>query len=296
MRILISGARGLLGAQISRHLGANGHLVVPLARRASSEQGVVVWRPEKGDIDRSQLSGFDAVIHLAGEPIRGLWTSAKKQAIKDSRIQGTTLLARTMAELGDPPRAFLCASATGYYGDQGEAIVDETCPAGTNFLAHVCQQWEEACRPASEAGIRVVHLRLPPVLAREGGMLQTMLPLFRLGLGGRLGSGRQWQSWIEISDVVAAVVFLLDHPVQGPVNLSAPEPVRNDEMTRLLATLLRRPAIFHVPEWVLRALLREMAENLILTSCRARPEKLLAAGFQFQNSTMANALSSILIA
>ncbi len=292
MHILISGSGGLLGVHLSRHLAAQGHTITALVRRDTARTNTVLWQPTEGKIGR--LDHVDAVIHLAGESINGLWTKKKKRAIADSRVLGTSLLARTLAELAKPPAVLLCASAAGYYGHRGEEIVDEDSRNGDDFLAQVCRQWEEACRPAVERGIRVVHMRLAAVLAREGGMLHTILPVFRWGLGGRLGSGQQWMSWITLQDAVAAVTFLLQHSLHGPVNLCAPEPVRNAEFTRLLAGLLHRPALVRVPAWVLRLVLGELAEALLLSSSRLKPARLQAAGFQFKYATIQTALSSIL--
>jgi uncharacterized protein (TIGR01777 family) len=241
------------------------------------------------------LEGFDAVVHLAGESIaEGRWTEAKRGRIRDSRVQGTRVLADTLARLIHPPKVFLCASAVGFYGSRGDEELDEESPAGSGFLSDVCREWESACRPAVEAGIRVVNLRLGMVLSTRGGALAKMLPIFRLGLGGRLASGRQYVSWITLDDVVEAIQFVMaTDSLEGPVNAVAPGAVTNREFTRVLGRVLRRPAILPAPAFALRCVLGQMAQELLLASTRALPRRLLEAGFAFRDPDLEGALGRV---
>ncbi len=291
MRILVSGSTGLVGAALSRGLAARGHAVVPLVRGGARGANGVRWNPIEREIDRAALDaapGFDAVIHLAGENIAGgRWSAARKQRIHDSRAIGTETLARALAEMKRRPRVLLSASAIGFYGDTGDRSVDEGSAMGTDYLADVCRDWEAATKPAVDAGIRVAQMRTGLVLARDGGALKKMLPLFRLGLGGRLGSGTQWISWIALADLVGAFCFALDHDeLRGPVNCVAPAPVTNAEFTRALGRALHRPTVFPAPAPVLRLALGEMADALLLRSARVTPKRLASAGFAFTAPTI----------
>jgi uncharacterized protein (TIGR01777 family) len=277
VRIAVTGASGLVGSALTKSLAGQGHQVVPLARPSAFD-------PATGFVDRSVLEGAQAVVHLAGEPIgSGRWSPAKKQAIASSRREGTRALAEAVASLDSPPGAMVCASAVGIYGDRGDEVLTEQSSPGSGFLAQVCRDWEAASAPASRAGVRVVHLRFGVVLSPRGGALARQLPLFRLGLGGRLGSGRQYLSWVALDDAVAAAGFVLERPeLAGPLNVCSPEPVTNAAFTAELARVLSRPAWLAVPAFALGlALGPELARELVLASQRAVPERLSQAGFRF---------------
>jgi len=255
-----------------------------------------LWDPERGEIDAAALEGLDAVVHLAGENIAsGRWTAEKRRRIRESRVAGTKLLVRALAGLDRPPAVLVCASAVGFYGDCGARIVDETAPCGAGFLAGLCRDWEEAASAASEAGIRVVRLRIGLVLSAAGGALKKMLPLFRLGLGGRIGHGRQSMSWIALDDLVSLILHCIDEEsLAGPVNAVAPGAVTNREFTAALARVLRRPALLPAPAFLLRLALGGMAEELLLSSTRAVPAKALASGFTFRHPAVEEALRAVL--
>ena len=282
MKILISGSHGLVGKALVRSLVEDGQEVVRLVRRGHSiGQLQIEWHPNQGRIDAQHLEGFDAVVHLAGESIAsGRWTDEKKRAICDSRVKGTTLLSETLAQLSRPPAVFLSASAIGYYGNRGDEELTETSPPGNDFLASVCVEWEEATRPAVEQGIRTVLTRFGVILDREGGALAKMLTPFRMGIGGRVGDGRQWMSWIALDDVINALKFLLlDSAVRGPVNVVAPNPVTNAEFTTALGRVLSRPTFLPVPAFGARLAFGELADALLLSSQRVDPAVLTERGF-----------------
>ncbi|MBM3465412.1 MAG: TIGR01777 family protein [Armatimonadetes bacterium] len=291
MRILISGASGLVGTSLSNHLAERGHDVVPLGRGRGS---AVSWDPEARRVD--PLEGLDAVIHLAGENLAsGRWTPAVKERILQSRAEGTRLIAEALARAKNPPSTLLSASAVGFYGNRRDALLTEESPPGDGFLSKVCQAWEAATEPASEAGIRVAHLRFGVVLSPNGGALARMLTPFRLGLGGPIGDGRQYLSWITLPDLARAVSHLLkDRDLRGAVNFTAPEPVTNADFTKALAEALHRPAIFRVPAFAARLALGEMGEELLLASQRAVPSVLAQTGFTFENQTIGEALKRLL--
>jgi uncharacterized protein len=296
MRILVSGASGLIGRAVTRKLRERGDSVVPLVRREESEG--ILWNPQSGRFDAAGAEGADAAIHLAGESIAsGRWSSARKKAIYDSRVNGTRLLCERLAKLGRPPRVLVAASATGFYGDGGEIEQNETSSPGRGFLAEVCRAWESACGAARSKGIRVVNLRIGLVLAPDGGVLARMLPIFKLGLGGRIGDGRQWMSWITLRDLVRIVEFALaDETLAGPVNAVTPNPVRNSEFSRALARSLRRPALVAVPAVLLRAAAGQMAEELLLGGARVVPSVLTGHGFRFEESCLEAALDTLVAA
>lgn len=295
MRIAITGATGLIGSALTRRLAAEGHAVTVVTRRGG-RAGSVLWDPAAGRIDAAGLEGHDAVIHLAGESVAGLWTRARRARIRESRVHGTALLAGALAGLERPPRALLCASAVGYYGPRPpEEVVDERSAAGEGFLAEVARAWEAAASPAAAAGIRVASMRFGIVLSGEGGALAPMLPPFRLGLGGRMGSGRQIWTWIAIDDLCRAVSHLLAaESLSGPVNFVAPETPTNAEFTRVLARVLRRPALAPVPAFALRLVLGEMAEAMLLTGACVVPRRLLESGFAFRYPDLEGALRKVL--
>lgn len=281
-RVAVSGASGLIGTALTRSLTADGHEVVRLVRRAPRGAGEVRWDPASGRVDTAGLAGCTAVVNLAGAGIGDhRWTAAYKRELRDSRVLGTSALAAAAASLDEPPRVFLNAGAIGYYGDTGARAVDETAPAGTGFLPSLCVEWEEATAAAQEAGIRTVIARNGLVVARQGGAWARLFPLFKAGLGGRLGNGRQYWSYLSLHDEVAALRHLLaTETLSGPVNLTAPEPLINGEITAAMGRVLRRPTLFPAPAPVLRVALGEMAGD-VLGSQRVRPARLLESGFTF---------------
>lgn len=290
-RIVISGATGLIGGELLPALRRAGWSPERLTRRRP-EGSDIHWDPAKGVIDADRLDGAEVVIHLAGENIgTRRWTPERKRRIRESRIEGTTLLARTLAGLGRKPRVLVSVSAIGIYGDRGDDLLNESSETGDDFLADVGRMWESSADSARNAGIRVVHPRLGIVLSARGGALQRMLLPANLFLGGRLGSGRQWWSWVHIDDVVAAMLHLVDAPqLAGPVNVVAPAPVRNAEFMDKLRTVLKRPAIMPTPEFMLRLALGEMAEPLLLYSQRVNSEKLVESGYRFRFPDLMQAL------
>lgn len=298
-RVLISGASGLIGTALVRDFAASQISVTRLVRKPKPDNELeICWSPldTPALADPSQLEHFDAVIHLSGASVAAhRWTAAYKQEIVASRVQTTATLAELLAGLRSPPQAFLCASAIGIYGNRGDEVLTEASAAGTGFLAETCIDWEAAARPAGDAGIRVAHLRFGVVLSSEGGALAKMLPLFRLGLAGRLGSGKQWMSWISLSDAVAAISHIIETPqLPGPMNLVAPGPVTNAEFTRMLARAVHRPAILPVPAFALRAAVGEMADEALLSSARVSPAQLLQSRFRFHHEQLATALEALL--
>ena len=294
MRVAVSGTSGLIGQAVLKELAARGHVALPLVRPASKKTGIY-WDPNTGQIEREKLEGIDAVVHLAGETIAGLWTSARRQRILDSRVKGTSLIATTLASLDRPPGALVSASAIGYYGNRpASETIDETASSGTGFLRDVVLAWESAAGPARSAGIRVVHPRFGLVLGKGGGMLKPALPAFYAGLGGRLGSGKQIWSWVAIDDVAGSIVHMIEHgSLSGPVNVTAPNPVSNAEFTRILGEVLHRPTVLPVPEFILR-LVGDVAEELVLSGARVIPRKLLESGYHFRYPELRQALQAVL--
>jgi uncharacterized protein len=286
VQVAITGASGLIGTALARSLRGDGHAVRPLVRRPSDDPGAIRWDPAAGTIDAAALEGVDAVVHLAGAGIGDKrWTAARKREILESRTRGTGLVARAVADLDQPPRVLVSASGVHYYGDRGDEVLTEDSTPGDGFLAGVVQAWEAAAQPAVEAGIRTVHPRSGVVLAGHGGMLAKLVPLFRFYLGGRVGSGRQWMSWINLDDEVAALRFLIDdESVAGPVNLVAPHPVTNAQLTEALGRVLGRPTVVPVPAFGPRLVVgRAMADELLFGSLRATPQVLTETGFSFSH-------------
>jgi len=283
LRIAISGASGLIGSALSAFLSTGGHDIFPMVRRQPTEDHEIYWNPREGRIDREKFEGLDAVIHLAGEPVFGLWTRAKRHRIYESRAAGTRLITAMLASLDTPPSTFISASGVHYYGDHGVAPVPETTPSqGGGFLAAVCRAWEEAADAAREAGIRTVRPRIGIVLTPAGGALRVMAPIFSLGLGGRVGASDQYFPWITLDDLLGAIYHLLMTPsIDGPVNLTAPSPARMDTFTHTLAEVMHRPAVLSLPASIVRRVAGEMADELLLKSIRAVPSELLSSGYQF---------------
>ncbi len=293
MRIAITGSSGLIGSALVAELAAAGHEVTRVVRDAGgAAAGDVVWDPIAGSIDTAGLEGHDAVIHLAGESLVGLWTREKKDRIAESRTLGTRLLREALARLEQPPRVLLSASAIGYYGHRPPLeVVDEESRSGTGFLARTVAAWEAATWPAAESGIRVVNMRFGVVLSFSGGMLRAMLPIFRAGLGGRLGSGRQIISWVSLSEVPPVVQHLLARDdLSGPVNVVTPSPVSNAEFTAVLARVLHRPAVLRVPEYLLRLVGGELADEMLLSGAHVRPRRLSDSGYRFSYPELESAL------
>jgi uncharacterized protein len=297
MRIAITGSSGLIGTALGRSLRADGHEVAPVVRSASDDPRAVRWDPAAGTIDAAALEGVDAVVHLAGAGIGDRrWSEARKREIKDSRTNGTDLVARTLAGLSSPPKVLVSASAIGFYGDRGDEVVTELSAPGDDFLAEVVSAWEGATAPAAEAGIRVVHARSGIVLSGDGGVLPRMALPFRFFVGGRLGSGRQWVSWMSIEDEVGALRFLIERDdLASPVNLVAPEPVTNAELARAIGDVLHRPSLVPVPAFGPRLVLgREMADELLFVSQRVRPGVLIDAGYPFVHTDVTAGLRAAL--
>jgi uncharacterized protein len=293
--VLVSGSTGLIGSALVSALQEGGHRVRRLTRSGGSSEDVVRWDPSAGEIGASRIEGVGAVVHLAGENIVGRWTDAKKARIRDSRVRGTRLLAETLARLPTPPGVMVSASASGYYGDRGNELLSEESAPGDSFLASVGQEWEAAADPAREAGVRVVHPRFGIVLSTEGGALGTTLPIFKLGVGGKIGSGRQYWSWIAIDDVVGAILHVLtEDSLEGPVNVTVPDPPTNAEYTRVLGRVLGRPTVFPLPAPVARIMLGQLADELLLASQRIEPARLKGTGYSYRYPELEGALRHLL--
>jgi len=295
MNVLVSGATGLVGSALLPALTERGHVARRLSRGGGDEHDLS-WRPERGEIDEARLGGFDAVVHLAGESIaKGRWTEDKKARIRDSRRVGTRLLCDALARSKPLPKVLVSASAVGFYGNRGDAWLDEESALGAGFLAEVCREWEAATRPAIEAGIRVVHARFGFILSRHGGGLAQMLPPFRAGVGGKIGSGEQYVSWIAIEDLVGAILHALaSESLRGPVNFVGPAPVTNRDFVKSLGRVLKRPTFVPMPTFAARIAFGEMADELLLSSQRVAPRRLLASGYQFQCPDLDGTFSHVL--
>lgn len=297
MKILVSGSGGLIGSALVQRLTRAGHHVIPLKRAANPESTVAVasWNPDAAEVRLDRCAPLDAVVHLAGENIAQRWTPATKKRITDSRVRATRLLVSALLKRTQLPRVMICASATGYYGDRADASLNEQSGPGVGFLPDLCCAWEAAAQPAVTSGVRVVHLRLGIVLARQGGALAKMLPPFKLGMGGRMGTGRQYWSWIALEDVLRIIEHVLDsNSLAGPVNATAPNPLTNAQFTAALGRAVRRPAVIPVPGLLLKAVFGEMAQATVLCSARVFPDELLRNGFQFRFPTIDQALSHVL--
>ena len=302
MKLAVTGATGLVGGALCQNLIQAGHQVVALARNPEKAREklptveVVAWDATSGHPPIDALEGLDAVVHLAGEPVAaGRWTSQRKKMIHESRVAGTRNLVEGLSHCQNPPKVLVSGSAIGYYGTHGDELLEETSHPGNDFLAELCQQWESEAKRATDSGVRVVLVRSGLILAREGGALPRMLPLFKMCVGGPLASGTQWMSWIHIKDELEAIGYAIEHDeIEGPLNLTAPNPVTNEEFSRTLARVLRRPAFFRVPGFVLQLLLGEMAETLLLKGQRVLPKKLEQSGYQFSFSDLSGAFADLL--
>ncbi|HJU57022.1 MAG TPA: TIGR01777 family oxidoreductase [Pyrinomonadaceae bacterium] len=296
MKILVTGASGLVGHRLVPSLESKGHEVLRLVRNAPADSREVRWDPAKGTIDAAALEGVDAAVHLAGENLaEGRWTEEKKRRIRESRVKGTRLISETLAGLARKPEVLVSASAVGFYGNRGREVLTEQSATGDDFLADVCREWEEATAAAEHAGVRVVRLRFGVILSGEGGALKKMLFPFRMGVGGRLGSGEQYMSWVTLDDAVGAIEHALENrTLRGPVNVVAPQPVTNREFTKAMGSALSRPTIFPVPAFALRLLFGEMADATLLSSQRAEPARLKESGFVFKHPEIKSALKHVL--
>lgn len=298
MRVLISGSTGLVGSALIPLLATGGHTVVRLVRPGSAavDGTTVRWDPSSGSVDTARLEGLDAVVHLAGESVAGRrWTAARKERIRASRVDGTRLLGEVLTRLSRRPQVLACASAVGFYGSRGGEILREESPPGNDFLAGVCTEWEAAAQVAARAGIRVVNLRFGVILSPAGGALAKMLLPFRLGAGGILGDGRQYVSWVAIDDAVGAILHVLGtESLRGPVNVVAPRPVTNRELTKTLGRVLGRPTILPMPAFAARVVFGEMADALLLASQRVEPARLRASGYRFRFPELEGALRHLL--
>ncbi|NUM34162.1 MAG: TIGR01777 family protein [Candidatus Brocadiae bacterium] len=294
MKVLVSGSSGFLGKNLVFYLKQKGHEVISLVRTQNKGENTVYWNPEKGIIGK--LPPIDAAIHLSGENIGNeRWTKEKKKKILDSRVLSTRLLAKTFSEMTTPPKMWLCASACGFYGNQGDKKLTEESPKGKGFLSDVCQEWEKETQSVKAKGIRVASLRFGIILSPQGGVLEKMLIPFKLGLGGPIGNGKQYVSWISLDDAVSAIHHcLICEKIQGPVNLVAPEPITNEGFSKLLGKILNRPTVFFIPNMAPRIMLGEMGEELVLYSIRSMPAKLLETGYSFIHPDMETALRYLL--
>jgi uncharacterized protein len=289
MKIAVTGSTGLVGSALVPFLNGAGHNIIEVRRPMH-------WDPDRATIDTNVFGGVEAVVHLAGENIStGRWTAAKKARIRDSRVKGTKLISETLARLEKPPIVLVSMSATGYYGDRGDEVLREESAAGQGFLADVCRQWEAATDPATRRGIRVVHLRTGVVLSKKGGALQKIAIPFKFGVGGKIGSGRQYMSWISLDDLCAAMMHCIQaSSLHGPVNTVSPAPVTNLEFTRILGRVLSRPTLLPLPAFAARIMLGEMANELLLASARVEPAKLLSSRFSFRHRELESALTELL--
>ena len=283
MKTAIAGASGLVGSALIPVLERDGHEITRLVRNAP-KAGEIEWHPNQDVLKANDFEGFDVIINLAGENIAGgRWTDDQKRKIRDSRVNGTHLLSEAISKLARKPKVFVCASATGIYGDRGDETLDEQSESGGGFLAGVCREWEKASEPASKAGVRVVNLRFGPILAREGGMLSKLLTPFKMGMGGKVGSGKQFISWVALEDAVRVVKFAIDdETIRGPLNVVSPNPVTNEEFTKTLGHVLNRPTALAMPAFAARLAFGEMADEMLLTSQHVIPKRLTHGGFQFE--------------
>ncbi len=297
MKILVTGSTGLIGSALVNFLADQGHEIKRLVRtQPTSGEDEIHWSPDSGSIEKASLEGLDAVVHLAGENLAtGRWTADKKARIRDSRVKGTRLLCESLSHLTQPPKALVCSSAIGYYGNRGDAVVNEGAFSGSGFLADVCHEWEAATGSASEAGIRVVNLRIGVVLSLAGGALARMLPPFRMGFGGKLGNGKQYISWIALDDAVGVINHVLTQDgLHGPVNTVTPQAVTNSEFTKTLGRVLKRPTLFGMPAFMVRSVFGEMADETLLASTRVEPTRLVETAYEYHYPELEGTLRHLL--
>jgi uncharacterized protein (TIGR01777 family) len=298
MKVLVSGGTGLIGSELVPFLTKQGHEVFRLTHSKPRDANDIVWDPARKQLPKARIEGTEVVVHLAGENIAGKrWNARVKQELRNSRIEGTRLLCETMTQLQTLPKTLICASAIGYYGDRGSEFLNETSAMGKSFLADLCHDWEASCQPARDKGIRVVNLRFGFILSTKGGGLAKMLTPFRMGVGGILGTGNQYWSWIGIDDIVGIIDYCItNETLSGPVNATAPCPVTNYEFTKTLGSVLGVPTILPMPAMVARLALGEMAQELLLASCRAMPNRLSESGYRFHHASLEPALRELLTA
>ncbi len=295
MKIAITGATGLIGTNLCSTLESKGHELLKLSRTKKDKPDYVHFNYKSQQIELEKLEGTEVVVHLAGESISGYWSESKKREIETSRVEGTRFLVNSLLKLGKKPKDFISASAVGVYGDRGDEIVDEQSGTGSGFLVEVAKKWEEEAAVLTGHGMRVVNLRIGLVLSEDGGALKQMLLPFKMGFGGRLGSGKQYMSWVMLEDVVGSIEFIIKNTnIKGPVNIVAPEPVTNAYFTKLLGSALKRPAFITVPAFILNILVPEMAKEILLSSTRAVPKKLLESGYKFKYSSLQSAFNDLL--
>lgn len=296
MKILISGASGFIGSALVSFLEAQQHQIMKLVRKKNDNyKNEIFWDPTREEIDLSALEGFDAVIHLAGESIMGFWTVAKKEKIRQSRVQGTNFLCKSLLKLKQAPLVFICASAVGYYGDRGDEILTEESQKGNDFLANVCNEWEEATYPLAKSGVRTINLRIGFVLSEKGGGLKAMLPAFKWGFGGKLGTGEQFMSWIALDDLIRIFDYVIHQErIAGPVNAVSPNPVKNQIWTKTLGHLLHRPTFLTIPTFIIKGIFGEMGQDVLLNSVRVVPRKLEKLQFEFKYPFLEQALEKAL--
>lgn len=294
MKITISGSSGLIGSNLCKFFEDNND-IYKLVRIKTNEQTHVYWNYNSDEIEIDKLEGSDVIVHLAGENIAGLWTKNKKQNIRNSRIDGTRFLARSVSRLNKKPKSFICASAIGIYGSRGDEYLNEQSSSGSGFLARLAEDWEDAANVLNEQGIRVVNLRIGLVLSKKGGAFEKMLTPFKLGLGGRIGNGKQYVSWVVLDDLISAVNFIIQNDnITGPVNIASPNPVSNGDFTKILGKSLNRPTFFRLPSRLLKTFIPEMAEEMLLASTRVIPKKLTENGFKFQYTELSEAFDYLL--
>lgn len=296
MKIVVTGASGLIGTALVPYLRKQGHEVARLVRTRKVAADAIYWDPDNGELNPHDLSGFDTIIHLAGANVaEERWTEKRKRLILESRVYGLRTLTEAIRGCAEKPTTLISASATGFYGDRGDDFLDETSESGTGFLAEVCREWEGGLREVESTGLRTASLRLGIVLSSNGGALGKMLPAFKCGAGGRLGSGKQWMSWISKEDLLRVINHVIvEHSIHGPVNAVAPQPVTNEEFTKTLARVLKRPAVLPVPAFMLRLLFGQMADEALLASARVKPQVVQASGFSFTHERLEHALQSVL--
>jgi uncharacterized protein (TIGR01777 family) len=296
-RILITGSSGLIGSYLNKYLSRNENQIFHLRRvKKNPSEHTILWEPVAGLIDPKRLENFDSIIHLGGENISAhRWSNQQKEKIKNSRVRSTRILTQSILSLKNPPNILFTASAVGYYGNRNSELLDETSSSGSLFLSEVCTAWEEVTKPAAAAGIRVINMRFGMILSTDGGALPRLIQLVKMGLGGTIGNGRQYVSWITLEDVARAIINMINRSeISGAVNMVTPHPVTNREMTKILGHILKRPTIFRVPALVLKLLYGQMAQELLLSSTRVYPSKLIETGFQFKYPILEKALHSLL--
>jgi hypothetical protein len=295
MKIVLSGASGLVGSALYQNFTGKGHAVTRLVRSGTPEQDELLWDPYGGALDKSALEGVDCLIHLSGESLAGRWNTARKKTMWDSRVETTRFLSKTIVALDNPPKVWICASAIGYYSDRGDEELTEESAPGQTFLSWLCQNWESSTNEAKKSGIRVVNTRFGLILDRNAKAFQLMLTPFQLGVGGRIGSGQQYWAWVSLEDVVASISHIIrDDTISGPVNIVSPAPLRNAEFTKILGRVMHRPTIFFVPEFAMRLTFGEMGKELLLASNRVLPKKLEDFGYKFKFEDLESCLRGIL--